>query len=102
MKYSFSDNAVNCDKTALPTVSSLPRIVIETLQDVSPERKCFRMVGGVLVERTVTEILPALVNNKEQVSNQVGPWDVELFTDLPMILNYTVIACSLICTCVDT
>lgn len=67
--FSFS---VNFHKTTKSPVSSLPRIVIETLQDVSPERKCFRMVGGVLVERTVTEILPALVNNKEQVSSQVG------------------------------
>ena len=25
------------------------------------------MVGGVLVERTVKEVLPALVNNREQV-----------------------------------
>lgn len=24
------------------------------------ERKCFRMVGGVLVERTVGQVLPAL------------------------------------------
>lgn len=85
----FSYKAVNCDKTTLPTVSSLPRIVIETLQDVSPERKCFRMVGGVLVERTVTEILPALVNNKEQVSSQVDLWVVELFTYLPLLLNHT-------------
>lgn len=43
------------------------RLVIETLKDVTPERKCFRMVGGVLVERTVKDVLPALVNNKDQV-----------------------------------
>lgn len=43
--------------------------MIETLKDVAPERKCFRMVGGVLVERTVKDVLPALVNNKEQVKN---------------------------------
>lgn len=43
------------------------RLVIETLKDVPPERKCFRMVGGVLVERTVKDVLPALVNNKDQV-----------------------------------
>lgn len=30
------------------------------------------MVGGVLVERTVTEVLPALINNKEQVGDGVG------------------------------
>ena len=42
-------------------------LVIETLKEVDPERRCFRMVGGVLVERTVKEVLPALQNNHEQV-----------------------------------
>ena len=31
------------------------------------DRKCFRMIGGVLVERTVNEVLPALEQNREQV-----------------------------------
>ncbi|XP_038126206.1 prefoldin subunit 2 [Cyprinodon tularosa] len=43
-------------------------LVIETLKEVDPSRKCFRLVGGVLVERTVKEVLPALENNKEQIS----------------------------------
>lgn len=42
-------------------------LVIETLKDVDPSRKCFRLVGGVLVERTVKEVLPALETNKAQV-----------------------------------
>ena len=42
-------------------------LVIETLKDVDASRKCFRLVGGVLVERTVKEVLPALESNKEQV-----------------------------------
>merc|ERR1711874_286157 len=47
------------------------KIVIETLQDVSPDRKCFRMVGGVLVERTVSEVLPALTNNRDQLTKVI-------------------------------
>uniref|UniRef100_A0A9L0KBJ1 Prefoldin subunit 2 n=1 Tax=Equus asinus TaxID=9793 RepID=A0A9L0KBJ1_EQUAS len=43
-------------------------LVIDTLKEVDETRKCYRMVGGVLVERTVKEVLPALENNKEQVS----------------------------------
>lgn len=43
------------------------RLVIETLQNVDEDRKCFRMVGGVLVERTVKEVLPALTTNRDQV-----------------------------------
>ncbi|XP_070201764.1 prefoldin subunit 2-like [Littorina saxatilis] len=42
-------------------------LVIETLKEVEPARRCYRMVGGVLVERTVGEVLPTLVNNKDQV-----------------------------------
>ncbi|XP_016352702.1 prefoldin subunit 2-like [Sinocyclocheilus anshuiensis] len=46
-------------------------LVIETLKEVDPSRKCFRLVGGVLVERTVKEVLPALENNKEQITKIV-------------------------------
>ena len=51
------------------------RLVIETLKEVEKDRKCFRMIGGVLVERTVNEVLPALEQNKDQV---------ELYLDLYM------------------
>ena len=43
------------------------RLVIEALKEVDGDRKCFRMVGGVLVERTVKDVLPAMLNNYEQV-----------------------------------
>jgi hypothetical protein len=45
--------------------------VIETLKEVDKDRKCFRMVGGVLVERTVNEVLPALEQNKDQVEQNL-------------------------------
>jgi prefoldin subunit 2 len=50
-----------------------PRLVIDTLKDVhakEPDRKCFRLVGGILVERTVNEVLPALELNRENVSER--------------------------------
>ncbi|XP_014330583.1 prefoldin subunit 2 [Xiphophorus maculatus] len=46
-------------------------LVIDTLKEVDSSRKCFRLVGGVLVERTVKEVLPALENNKEQISKVI-------------------------------
>ena len=35
-------------------------LVISTIKDLPKERKCWRMIGGALVERTVGEVLPAL------------------------------------------
>ncbi|XP_024290312.1 prefoldin subunit 2 isoform X2 [Oncorhynchus tshawytscha] len=55
-------------------------LVIETLKDVDPTRKCFRLVGGVLVERTVKEVLPALGSNKEQISKIVESLNIQMQT----------------------
>lgn len=54
------------------------RIVIDTLKDLDPERKCFRMIGGVLVERTVKEVLPALRSNDAMISKVVEQLKVQL------------------------
>ncbi|CAG8596308.1 7601_t:CDS:10 [Ambispora leptoticha] len=43
------------------------KAVIDTLVPLSGDRKCFRLVGGVLVERTVKETLPALNTNHEGI-----------------------------------
>ena len=37
------------------------------MKDLDGDRKCFRMVGGVLCERTVKEVLPILKTNVEQL-----------------------------------
>ncbi|QIW95317.1 hypothetical protein AMS68_000835 [Peltaster fructicola] len=41
------------------------KLVLETLTPLSSERKCFRMINGVLVERTVGEVLPQLQTNAD-------------------------------------
>ncbi|KAI8978956.1 Prefoldin beta-like protein [Pilobolus umbonatus] len=46
------------------------KLVIDSISPLEPDRKCFRMVGGVLVERTVKEVLPALETNYNGI-NQV-------------------------------
>ncbi|XP_048369381.1 prefoldin subunit 2 [Sphaerodactylus townsendi] len=56
------------------------KLVIETLREVDPTRKCYRMVGGVLVERTVKEVLPALESNKEQISKIIETLSQQLQT----------------------
>lgn len=49
----------------------LNRLVLSTLEEAlseEPDRQCFRLVGGVLVERTVKDVVPALQMNREGVS----------------------------------
>lgn len=42
------------------TIPPQNRLVLETLSPLAKDRKCFRMINGVLVERTVKDNLPAL------------------------------------------
>jgi hypothetical protein len=42
-------------------------MVVKAIKDVDPKRRCFRLIGGVLVERTVGEVLPMVEKNLEQV-----------------------------------
>ena len=53
--------------TELEVEVSEHNAVIDTLKKVDGKRKCFRSVGGILVERTVQDVLPALENNKVQI-----------------------------------
>jgi chaperonin cofactor prefoldin len=43
-------------------------LVEETLKPLDPSRRAYRLVGEVLVERTVAEVLPSVTTNKENVS----------------------------------
>ncbi|KAI8126210.1 putative prefoldin subunit 2 [Lucilia cuprina] len=47
------------------------KTVIDTLKTVDPDRKCFRLIGGVLCERTVKEVLPQLVENKDFIEKTI-------------------------------
>ncbi|XP_058800604.1 prefoldin subunit 2 isoform X3 [Phymastichus coffea] len=57
-------------KKALRIMTVL-RVVVDTLKIVDPHRKCYRMVGGILCERTVQEIMPVLLGNKDQLMNVI-------------------------------
>jgi prefoldin subunit 2 len=44
------------------------KLVVETLSKLESERKAFRLIGGILVERSVGEVLPAVSQNFDGVS----------------------------------
>ncbi|KNE96979.1 hypothetical protein PSHT_13040 [Puccinia striiformis] len=44
-------------------------VVVETLKKTDPARKCFRMIGGVMIERTVKEILPDLEEHRSNIND---------------------------------
>lgn len=41
------------------------RLVLDTLSPLDSKRKCFRLINGVLVERTVEDVIPNLKTNAE-------------------------------------
>ncbi|KAI9152487.1 Cochaperone prefoldin complex subunit [Blastocladiella emersonii ATCC 22665] len=43
--------------------------VIDTLKPLDGDRKTFRLVGGVLMERTIKEVLPALQLNLDGIND---------------------------------
>jgi len=53
-------------------------LVIKTLSKLEPGRRCYRMVGGVLVQRTVGEALPAITQNKEALDKSITSLEAEI------------------------
>ncbi|TFK55602.1 Prefoldin beta-like protein [Heliocybe sulcata] len=50
-------------------------LVLGTLEEAladEPDRKCFRLIGGVLVERTVKDVVPALQTNRDGIRKVVS------------------------------
>ncbi|KXL51516.1 hypothetical protein M433DRAFT_150540 [Acidomyces richmondensis BFW] len=45
------------------------KLVLETLTPLPGDRKCFRMINGVLTERTVSDVLPALQMNADRLKS---------------------------------
>lgn len=47
-------------------------LVLAALDKVEPTRRCCRLVGGVMAERTVKEVRPAVAENKEKIEKMVA------------------------------
>lgn len=43
------------------------QLVINSMTTMAPERKAFRLIGGVLVQQTVAEVLPAVLSHQQMV-----------------------------------
>jgi len=43
-------------------------LVEETLKPLDPSRRAYRLVGSILVERNVGEVLPSVASNRENVN----------------------------------
>ncbi|KAF0895724.1 hypothetical protein E2562_014335 [Oryza meyeriana var. granulata] len=47
-------------------------LVISAIEPLDQSRRCYRMIGGVLVERTIKEVLPAVQRNKEGLEEVIA------------------------------
>ena len=47
-------------------------LVLNAFEKVDPDRKCFRVVGGVMVERTVRTVKPALEKEKAALDSAIS------------------------------
>merc|ERR1711920_286895 len=63
-------------------------LVAETLKKAEPERKAWRLVGGVLTERTVGEVLPALEGQIENITKVVTMIEGKMQTKAKEITDY--------------
>lgn len=47
-------------------------LVLNAFEKVDPERRCFRVIGGVMVERTVKTVKPALEKEKAALDSAIS------------------------------
>lgn len=50
------------------------RLVLGAFDKVPEDRRCYRLVGGVLVERTVKDFRPVVEDNKARVATEFIWW----------------------------
>lgn len=65
-------NQIYSKITELEMEVSEHTLVTNAIQPLDQSRRCYRMIGGVLVERTIKEVLPAVQRNKEGLEEVVA------------------------------
>ncbi|XP_047315367.1 probable prefoldin subunit 2 [Impatiens glandulifera] len=64
-------NQIYSKITELEMEVSEHSLVVNAISPLDPTRRCYRMIGGVLVERTIQEVLPAVTRNKEGIEEVI-------------------------------
>ncbi|XP_042021724.1 probable prefoldin subunit 2 [Salvia splendens] len=65
-------NQIYSKITELEMEVSEHSLVVNAIKPLDPSRRCYRMIGGVLVERTIREVLPAVQRNKEGLEEVIA------------------------------
>lgn len=52
------------------------RLVINTISSMDGDRKAFRLIGGVLIQQTVGDVLPAVTTHQAMVSLKSCPMNI--------------------------
>ncbi|KAI4323699.1 hypothetical protein L6164_023284 [Bauhinia variegata] len=65
-------NQIYSKITELEMEASEHSLVINAIQPLDLSRQCYWMIGGVLVERTIKEVLPAVQRNKEGLEEVIA------------------------------
>eukprot|EP01129_Flabellula_baltica_P011473 TRINITY_DN5033_c0_g1_i2.p1 TRINITY_DN5033_c0_g1~~TRINITY_DN5033_c0_g1_i2.p1 ORF type:complete len:133 (+),score=36.20 TRINITY_DN5033_c0_g1_i2:26-424(+) len=55
-------------------------LVIKTITPMDGQRTCWRLIGGVLVERTVQEVVPAVSQKREKIDEAINTLKSDLDT----------------------
>eukprot|EP00899_Mesostigma_viride_P025484 jgi/Mesvir1/611/Mv02045-RA.1 len=54
------------------------KLVVAAMGPMEKERKCYRLIGAVLVERTVGEVLPAVTENMNRIEEVLKKYGEQL------------------------
>ncbi|CAA0834754.1 Probable prefoldin subunit 2 [Striga hermonthica] len=65
-------NQIYSKITELEMEVSEHSLVMSAIKPLDPSRRCYRMIGSVLVERTIQEVLPAVQRNKEGLDEVIA------------------------------
>ncbi|XP_035220325.1 prefoldin subunit 2-like [Stegodyphus dumicola] len=64
------------------------REVLKILKEVNPNRKCFRLSSGILLERSVHETYPSLLLQREMLEEQIEDLTARIVESTKVIQDF--------------